>query len=361
MREHDSLGGHDWPEYRVTDSSAERTGWYRDRYRVLGLLAEGGMARIYSARDMQVGRDVALKELAPTMARDPVRAERFRLEARRIAALVHPRIVPLLDFGEENGRLFLVMPLYPSTLRRLLDERRTLDFATALHFLSQVADALDFAHSQGLVHCDVKPENVLLDGNGNALLTDFGISRTVSTASNTLATSAPLRQAEAGRSPMVSIEYSSPEQLINRPLDARADIYGLGVLAYEILTGRLPHEYDGQVYSLLLHVLESAPVPPSQVSPRPLPPAADAAILKALDRNPALRFERAGDFVAALAVRPSRLIARPAHAAAAPTPEKPSKQRPPAQRPRKPADGVPPLLPDTGRGGLLSRFRRRAR
>jgi serine/threonine kinase PknH len=272
-----------------------------ERYRIIGELAAGGMARVYRAWDTRLPRTVVLKMLAPEMTDDPVRVERFRLEARRVAALQHPNIVPLLDYGERNGYLFLVMPLYPRTLRDLLDQERTPMPGQVAHLIQQVAAALDYAHTHGIIHRDVKPENILLDVGGRALLADFGIAKSAPAAPSNLLTSGPLRAAEARQLPIASLGYSAPEHLLGRPMDARADVYGLAVIAYELLTGRLPFPPDGdRVYTTVVRMLTERPLPPSTVAPYDLPPAVDSLVLRALASDPERRFASAGQFSDAL-------------------------------------------------------------
>lgn len=272
------------------------------RYHIVRLLATGGMARVYHAHDTVLRREVALKLLDPELARDSVRVERFRLEARRVAALGHPNIVPILDYGEQAGRLFLVMPFYPTALRDVLQQRRVLPFDEAVSIASQIAAALDHAHQQGLIHRDVKPENILIDTAGNALLTDFGIAKAAPTAPNSLATAAPVRAAEAGQKPIASVEYSAPEHLLGRETDARSDVFGLGVVVYEMLTCHVPFPVDyDRLYTTIVKMLTERPVPPSRLSPHALPHSADDVVLSALESDPRRRFYSAGAFAEALA------------------------------------------------------------
>ena len=283
---------------RSMSSRGERP---QERYRIIGELAAGGMARVYRAWDTRLPRTVVLKMLAPEMSDDPVRVERFRLEARRVAALQHPNIVPLLDYGERNGYLFLVMPLYPRTLRDLLDQERTPVPAQVAELIQQVAAALDYAHTHGIIHRDVKPENILLDVGGRALLADFGIAKSAPAAPSNLLTSGPLRAAEARQLPIASLGYSAPEHLLGRPMDARADVYGLAVIAYELLAGRLPFPPDGdRVYTTVVRMLTERPLPPSTIAPYDLPPAVDNPIMRALAADPERRFATAGQFSDAL-------------------------------------------------------------
>lgn len=271
------------------------------RYQIVRLLATGGMARVYHAHDRVQGREVALKLLAPELASDPVRVERFRLEWRRVSSLKHPNIVPILDYGEQAGRLFLVMPYYPSALRDVLQQRCVMPFDETVSIASQIAAALDYAHQQGIIHRDVKPENILLDGAGNALLTDFGIAKAAPSAPNSMATAAPVRAAEAGQKPIASVEYSAPEHLLGRETDARSDVFGLGVVVYEMLTCHVPFPVDyDRLYTTIVKMLTERPTPPSRLSPNPLPPSADDVVLSALESDPRRRFYSAGAFAEAL-------------------------------------------------------------
>ncbi|HEU5441866.1 MAG TPA: serine/threonine-protein kinase, partial [Ktedonobacterales bacterium] len=146
------------------------------RYQLITLLGAGGMAEVYRGRDLSLGRDVAVKVLPATLAADPEYVERFRSEARRVARLRHPNIVPVYEFDEQDGLLYLVMPLVPESLRDRMQRDGLLPISDAIGIAIQVAGALEAAHAQGIVHRDVKPENVLLDADGHALLTDFGIA-----------------------------------------------------------------------------------------------------------------------------------------------------------------------------------------
>lgn len=278
------------------------------RYQIVGLLATGGMARVYRAHDTRSSSEVALKLLEPELARDPVRVERFRLEARRVMMLQHPNIVPILDYGEQAARLFLVMPFFPTALRDVLQQRGVLSFDETLAIASQIAAALDHAHQQGIIHRDVKPENILIDRAGNALLTDFGIAKAAPTAPNSMATAAPVRAAEEGQKPIASVEYSAPEHLLGRETDARSDVYGLGVVVYEMLTRHVPFPLDyDRLYTAIVKMLTERPTPPSHLSPNPLPPGVDDVLLCALESDPRRRFYSAGAFAEALA-RAARAI-----------------------------------------------------
>jgi eukaryotic-like serine/threonine-protein kinase len=257
------------------------------------LLGVGGMAEIYRARDLVLQREVAVKVLPRALAEDPNYITRFREEARVVAALTHPNIVPVYTFGEERGLLYLVMPIMRQSLRDLLDADGALPPSEAAQFTLQVAAGLEAAHALGLVHRDVKPENVLLDADGHALLTDFGIARELAT----LKRREPRTLAATGL-PVGTPEYMAPEQLEGRPLDQRADIYSLGVVLYELLTGAAPFRAETP-YSVAAKVLTEPIVPPSALQPR-LWPEIEAVVMRALSRNPQDRYPDIPTFTAAL-------------------------------------------------------------
>ncbi len=257
------------------------------------LLGVGGMAEVYRARDLVLQRDVAVKVLPRSLAEDPNYVARFREEARVVAALTHPNIVPVYTFGEERGLLYLVMPIMRQSLRDLIDTDGALPPSEAAQFALQVAAGLEAAHALGLVHRDVKPENVMLDAEGHALLTDFGIARELAT----LKRREPRTLAATGL-PVGTPEYMAPEQLEGRPLDQRADIYSLGVLLYELLTGTAPFHAETP-YSVAAKVLTEPIVPPSALQPR-LWPEIEAVVMRALSRHPRDRYPDIPAFAAAL-------------------------------------------------------------
>ena len=251
------------------------------------LLGQGGMARVYRGRQESLDRTVAIKVLPPYYAADPAFVERFKLEARAMARLSHPNIVTVHDAGEENGRLYIVMEYVGGgTLKqRMVAGMQMRDVA---HVIREVASALSYAHGLGIVHRDVKPVNVLMDPSGRAVLSDFGIAKV-------LATSAALTHSGAG---VGTPEYMSPEQCRGTAVDARADIYALGVMLYEMLTGHTPFEADNYTALAHSHIYEPVP-PPSRLNPR-VSPAVQSVILKALEKSPADRFQKATDFAVAL-------------------------------------------------------------
>jgi eukaryotic-like serine/threonine-protein kinase len=271
------------------------------RYCLLHLHESGSMARVYRALDTHLDREVAVKFLAPELTHDEVRIERFLLEAQRVAALQHPHIVPVLSYGKEGTLCYLVMPFFLRTLRDLFQRRRAFPLADVVALVIEVAGALNYAHESGIIHRDVKPENILLDDDGHALLGDFGIAKADASVPHQLATGLPLA-AEAGRPRLLSIEYSAPEFILGKPIDRRADIYGLGILVYEMLTGIVPFPLvEEEVTDIILRILSEQATPPSLLAPMLLPLTTDAVVLKAIERNPDRRYASAGEFSAALA------------------------------------------------------------
>ncbi|HEV2462123.1 MAG TPA: protein kinase [Ktedonobacterales bacterium] len=265
-------------------------------YRLQSVLGVGGMATVYRAWDLPLEREVAVKVLPASLADDAEYVRRFRDEAKRVAALNHPHIVPIYAFGAERGLLYHVMPVLHGSLRDRLLHEGQLPPDEAVRVVQQIASALGAAHALGLVHRDVKPGNILLDAEGNALLTDFGIARPLT----------ELRQAGVARTlaktgmPIGTPEYMAPEQLRGvSPLDQRVDIYALGAVLYELVTGAPPHEAVSpfEVAALAL----SAPiVPPAQRNPA-VWPALDQVVLKALAREATDRYPDMHSFSAALA------------------------------------------------------------
>ncbi|HET9545324.1 MAG TPA: protein kinase, partial [Gaiellaceae bacterium] len=209
-----------------------------DRYRLDGVLGSGGMSRVYRAHDNVLERDVALKVLHDKLSDDPSYVERFRREARAIARLSHPNIVTVIDRGQVDSAEFIVFELVRgANLKQLLSERRYLPVREALAIVHQAARGLAFAHEHGIVHRDVKPQNVLVDDDGAAKVTDFGIARSLDRESGLTQTGAILGTAD----------YLSPEQATGQPVTEAADQYSLGVLLYELLTGEVPYRGESVV------------------------------------------------------------------------------------------------------------------
>jgi len=256
------------------------------RYALRERIASGAMAEVYLADDLQLGRQVAVKVLQPKQAGDPKAVERFRREARAAAALNHPNLVTVFDWGIDAGRAFLVMQYVAgSDLRQLLAQRGVLPETEALHLAADIAAGLEVAHRQGIVHRDVKPRNVLVDANSNALLADFGIA-------------APSDERAEDGSVYGTALYVSPEQALGRAVDGRGDLYSLGALLYELLTGRPPFTGDTAAEVAAQHV-DAAVVPPREIRPG-LSAATERVVLRALEKEPGQRFRDAAEMRAAL-------------------------------------------------------------
>jgi eukaryotic-like serine/threonine-protein kinase len=257
------------------------------RYRVIRRLGSGGMADVYCAEDSQLGRRVALKVLHRRFAEDQQFVERFRREASSAAGLQHPNIVGIFDRGEWDGTYYIAMEFVEGrTLKDIIRQKGPAPPEAAVDITLQVLRAARFAHKRGIVHRDIKPHNVLIDQDGRVRVTDFGIAR-AGTSDMT----------ETG-SIMGTAQYLSPEQAQGRPVDARSDLYSIGIVLYELLTGQVPFDAESPVTVALKQVNET-PVPPRQLVPE-IPPALEAIVLRALEKDPARRFADADEFIAAL-------------------------------------------------------------
>lgn len=263
-------------------------------YKLISLLGAGGMAEVYRGRDVALGRDVAVKVLPSTLAQDTGYVERFRDEARRVATLSHVNVVPVYYYGEERGLLYLVMPILRESLRDRMDREGQLPPSDAAKLVVQIAAALDAAHAHGIIHRDVKPENILLNHEGKAHLTDFGIARELSF----LRESGTNRTLAASGLPVGTPEYMAPEQLRAGNVDERSDIYSLGTVLYELLTGNVPHE-GPTPYEVAALVLTAPVVPPSVHNPA-IWPELEQVVMKALAKDAADRFPDARSFAMAL-------------------------------------------------------------
>jgi eukaryotic-like serine/threonine-protein kinase len=258
------------------------------RYELEELVGTGGMSSVFKARDRLLERRVALKVLHEHYTDDEEYVERFRREARVVAQLSHPNIVTVIDRGEDEGRQFIVFELIEGrTLKELLEEEGRLPVGPALEIALQVARGLAFAHEHGLVHRDVKPQNVILNGDGRAKVTDFGIARSrdvqgVTQTGMVLGTS----------------NYVAPEQAQGGKVDRATDVYSLGVVLFELLTGEVPFPGESFVAVAMRHVNEPAP---SVLELRPEVPARVAdAVARALEKDPAARFPTMDAFAAEL-------------------------------------------------------------
>ncbi len=285
------------------------------RYRLVELLGQGGMATIYRATDSQLGRDVAVKVLHREYGRDPDFVARFRQEAHAAAALSHPGIVAVHDFGVDDEGPYLVMELVDGEdLASLLRRNGPLPPRQAARLVAEVARALDAAHDRGIVHRDVKPGNIMLNANGRVKVTDFGIARAWADAGLTLPGTT-----------LGSVHYFSPEQALGEPATAASDVYSLGIVLYELLSGRRPWEGDSAA-AVAMARISAQPPRISDVRPS-VPPALEAIDRKALARDAPSRFASAGAMADALeafleegriaGARPAGQVAAGAAAAAA--------------------------------------------
>ncbi len=257
------------------------------RYRVLHRLGSGGMAEVYCAQDLQLGRKVALKILYRRFAEDSEFVERFRREASSAAGLQHQHVVAVYDRGEYDGTYYIAMEyLDGRSLKTIVEQEAPLDPDRAIDLIIQVLRAARFAHRRGIIHRDLKPHNVIVDAEGRAKVTDFGIAR--AGASDMTQTG----------SIMGTAQYLSPEQAQGHAVSAASDIYSVGIMLYELLTGRVPFEGESAV-SIALKQVNERPAPPSLHNPA-VTPELEEVVMRALEKDPARRFHDAEGFIAAL-------------------------------------------------------------
>ena len=249
------------------------------RYRIEARIARGGMATVYTAIDTRLGRPVAVKVMHTGLGSDVDFASRFVREAQSAARLNHPSVVAVFDQGEDDGIVYLVMEYVDGdTLRHLLDQEAPLQPQRAVALLEQVLIAVSAAHDAGLVHRDLKPENVLIASNGQVKVADFGLARAVNANTSATATTGVL---------VGTVSYLAPELVLHQGADARSDVYACGVLLYEMLTGRKPHEGETPIQVAYKHVHEDIPMP-SAIRPE-LPPYLDALVARSTARERDLR------------------------------------------------------------------------
>ena len=258
-------------------------------YRIINQVGRGGMANVYKAYQASMDRYVAIKVLPSQLAESAEFVQRFKQEARTIANLEHPHILPVFDYGESDGVAYFVMRyLDAGTLRDRMEAGRPLPLNEIDRIFTQLTDALGYAHGRGVVHRDLKPANALIDAQGNLFLTDFGIAKILESASPGLTRTDAIMGTPA---------YISPEQAQSRPVDQRSDIYSLGIILYEMVTGSVPFTADTPLAVVLKHISDPLPLP-SVIKPD-LPQPIEQIILKALAKNPNDRFATTSEFVAA--------------------------------------------------------------
>ena len=262
---------------------------YIGKYKILEEIGRGGMGIVYKGEDVKLGRTVAIKTIAAQLAFDRRSIENFLKEAKILAKLQHPNIVLIYDFVEEEDTAFLIMEyIQGETVTARLDREGHFPVGQAAKIVNNVASALDHAHAQGIIHRDIKPENVMITKEGVVKVTDFGIAKL------TMGTRTTLTQFTPG-TPC----YMSPEQAIGgKVIDKRSDIYSLGILFYEMVTGTLPFDNDSEYLVRDRHI-NTPPVPPSNILPG-LSPAYEKIILKCLAKNKTDRFQNANDLIEAI-------------------------------------------------------------
>jgi len=265
------------------------------------LLGRGGMGAVYIAIQQRPRRTVAVKVLLPELSQDTARynefLSRFRREADAIAMLDHVNIMPIYEYGEQDQLAYLVMPYVTGgTLRDVIARRGKLPLNEAIVIVEQIASALDYAHQHGIIHRDLKPGNILFHADGRLLLTDFGIAKVLG---GVVDGTAPAMQTLTTTGTIIGTpEYLSPEQAAGTPIDKRADIYSLGVVLYQLLTGHVPFSGSTPVAVAIKHAMESPP--PLKSFHVDVPPAVEQVIMKALAKQPEQRYETAGEFARAL-------------------------------------------------------------
>ncbi len=252
-----------------------------NRYEIISQTGVGGMATVYTARDNVLNRKVAIKVLKYEFTTDEEFIKRFNSEAQAAASLTHPNIVSIYDVGNEDGIYYIVMELVRGkTLKQIITEEGALPWKWSVNIAMQIASALETAHKNNIVHRDIKPHNIIITEDGVAKVTDFGIAKAVSNSTIT-----------AFGTTIGSVHYFSPEQAKGGYTDAKSDIYSLGVVMYEMLTGRVPFDSDTSVSVALKHMQEP-PVPPMEINDN-IPQAVNDIILKAMEKEPMARYQTA--------------------------------------------------------------------
>jgi eukaryotic-like serine/threonine-protein kinase len=268
------------------------------RYEIVRLLGKGGMGAVYLARDRELGRDVALKLIAPHLATEAGTLERFKREIQLSSIVTHPNVLRVYDLGESDGVKFLTMQyIEGETLADAMRRERPLPIEKALSFFRQMCDALSAAHEKGVLHRDLKPQNVMLDAAGHAYLTDFGLARSSELSTMT----------QAGAL-MGTPQYMSPEQVKGTPVDARSDIFSVGVILYEMLAGALPYSGD-TVFELMIKRTQAPPRPARELNPA-IPAPLQALLERCLAIDPGQRYGSAREILTDLEAGTARPLPR---------------------------------------------------
>ncbi len=267
---------------------SDLTGQHLGQYQILARISKGPVSTIYKAYQPKLDRFVAIKVLSPHVVDEEGFLERFTLEARAVAQLDHPNIVPVYDFDQVGDIAYIVLKYVESGTLRSMMTSQPMDLGLTVDLVTQVGLALGYAHKHGVVHRDVKPSNILIGEGRWALLTDFGLAKILGGG----------RQLTRSGIGMGTPDYLAPEQAQGLPGDGRADLYSLGAMLFEMVTGRVPFEADSSMAVVVKHITEPPP-PPSQINPD-LPAEVERVILTAMDKNPDSRFHTAEEMVAAL-------------------------------------------------------------
>ena len=264
-------------------------------YRIVSRLGEGGMGEVYLATDTRLDRSVALKVLPTAVAHDPMRMERFDREAKAASALNHPNVAHIYEIGEDRGIHFLVMEFIEGqALDRRIDGR-TLAVPELAEIGAQVADALDAAHAKGIVHRDIKPANIIITPRGIAKVLDFGLAKVAEPRGSAIETRVETRVLSAAGTLLGTVEYMSPEQALGRPVDHRTDLFSLGVVLYQMATGRLPFE-GSNPSETIAHILDDSPAAMARFN-YDVPEDLDRIVRKCLEKDRERRYQSARDLM----------------------------------------------------------------